>query len=72
MVECCWLLQLFQEPHVPLASATIVYCHNVNVVYIAAKLVHHRCTKHIEIDIHFVRKKVALGQVWVLCVLSLH
>jgi hypothetical protein len=28
--------------------------------------VHHRRTKHIEIDIHFVREKVALGQVRVL------
>jgi hypothetical protein len=28
--------------------------------------VQHRRTKHIEIDIHFVREKVALGQVRVL------
>jgi hypothetical protein len=34
--------------------------------------VHHRRTKHIEIDIHFVRKKVALGQVRVLHVPSSH
>jgi hypothetical protein len=32
---------------------------------------HHR-TKHIEIDIHFVREKVALGQVRVLHVPSSH
>ena len=34
--------------------------------------VHHRRTKHIEIDIHFVREKVALGQVRVLHVPSAH
>jgi hypothetical protein len=28
--------------------------------------VHHRRTKHIEIDIHFVREKVALGELRVL------
>jgi hypothetical protein len=28
--------------------------------------VHHQRTKHIEIDIHFVREKVALGHVCVL------
>jgi hypothetical protein len=35
-----------------------------------ANPVHHRRTKHIEIDIHFVREKVALGQVCVLHVPS--
>jgi len=35
-----------------------------------ASLVHHRRTKHIEIDIHFVREKVALGEVRVLHVSS--
>ncbi|XP_014660544.1 uncharacterized protein LOC106804287 [Setaria italica] len=61
VAECCWLRPLFQELHVPLASATIVYCDNVSTVYMIANSVRHRRTKHIEIDIHFVREKVALG-----------
>jgi hypothetical protein len=32
----------------------------------ARKPAHHRCTKHIEIDIHFVREKVAIGELRVL------
>jgi hypothetical protein len=32
-------------------------------VYLSANPVHHRRTKHIELDIHFVREKVALGAV---------
>ena len=37
-----------------------------------ANLVHHRRTKHIKSDIHFVREKVALRQVYVLHVPSSH
>ncbi|XP_039815164.1 uncharacterized mitochondrial protein AtMg00810-like [Panicum virgatum] len=72
VAKCCWLRQLLQELHVSIASATIVYCDNVSAVYMAANPVHHCRTKHIEIDIHFVREKVALGQVRVLHAPSSH
>lgn len=63
VAECCLLRQLLQELHVPLKVATVVYCDNVSAVYMTANPVHHRRTKHIEIDIHFVREKAALGEV---------
>ncbi|GKA71151.1 retrovirus-related pol polyprotein from transposon TNT 1-94, partial [Tanacetum coccineum] len=47
----------------PLSSATLVYCDNVSAVYLSSNLVQHQRTKHIEIDIHFVRDLVAAGQV---------
>ena len=46
--------------------ATVVYCDNVSAVYLFANPVHHRRTKHIELDIHFVREQVALGHIRVL------
>jgi len=70
VAECCWLRQLLQELHIPLKVATVVYCDNVSAVYMTTNPVHHRRTKHIEIDIHFVREKVALGEVRVLHVPS--
>jgi hypothetical protein len=70
VAECCWLRRLLQELHVPLSKATLVFSDNVSVVYMTANPVHHRRTKHIEIDIHFVREKVDLGQVRVLHVTS--
>jgi hypothetical protein len=35
---------------------------------VTTNLVYHRRTKHIEIDIHFIREKVALDQVRILLV----
>ena len=72
VAECCWLRQLLHELHISIPHATVVYCDNVSAVYMAANPVHHRRTKHIEIDIHFVREKVALGQFRVLHVPSTH
>jgi hypothetical protein len=70
VAESCWVRQLLQELHRPIQTATIVYCDNVSAVYLSANPVHHRRTKHIELDIHFVREKVALGDVRVLHVPS--
>ncbi|XP_014660501.1 uncharacterized protein LOC106804258 [Setaria italica] len=70
VAECCWLRQLLQELHVLLASATVVYYDNVSAVYMTANPMQHRRMKHIEIDIHFVRENMALGEVQVLHVLS--
>ncbi|GJU72438.1 heat shock cognate 70 kDa protein 2 [Tanacetum coccineum] len=46
----------------PLTTATLVYCDNVSAVYLTTNPVQHQRTKHIEIDIHFVRDYVASGQ----------
>nr|XP_020179221.1 uncharacterized mitochondrial protein AtMg00810-like [Aegilops tauschii subsp. strangulata] len=66
VAECCWLRQLLGKLHAPLPKATVVYCDNISSIYVAANPVHHRRTKHIELDIHFVREKVALGELRVL------
>jgi hypothetical protein len=70
VAESCWVRQILQELHRPIHHATIVYCDNVSAVYMSANPVHHRRTKHIELDIHFVREKVAIGDVRVLHVPS--
>ncbi|GJX67286.1 ribonuclease H-like domain-containing protein [Tanacetum coccineum] len=69
-VETRWIRNLLLELHAPLSTATLVYCDNVSVVYLSTNHVQHRRTKHIEIDIHFVREYVASGQVRVLHVPS--
>ncbi|GKA33373.1 ribonuclease H-like domain-containing protein [Tanacetum coccineum] len=64
------LHNLLRELHSPLSTATLVYCDNVSAVYMSANLVQHQRTKHIEIDIHFVRDMVTAGEVRVLHVPS--
>ncbi|GJX23730.1 ribonuclease H-like domain-containing protein [Tanacetum coccineum] len=70
VVETCWLRNLLRKLHTPLSSATLVYCDNVSAVYLSCNPVQHQRTKHIEIDIHFVRDLVTVGQVRVLHVPS--
>jgi hypothetical protein len=55
VAEACWLRQLLVELHSPLSRATLVYCDNVSAVYLSTNLVQHQRTKHVEIDLHFVR-----------------
>ncbi|GJV61790.1 ribonuclease H-like domain-containing protein, partial [Tanacetum coccineum] len=70
VAETCWLHNLLRELHTPLYSATLVYCDNVSAVYLSCNPVLHQPTKHNEIDIHFVRDLVVVGQVRVLHVPS--
>jgi len=66
VAEATWLRQLLQELHQPLQSACLVYCDNVSAVYLSTNPIQHQRTKHVEIDLHFVRKRVAIGAVRVL------
>jgi hypothetical protein len=43
-----------------------VYYDNVSVVYLSTNPIQHQRTKHVEIDLHFVRDRVALREVRVL------
>lgn len=70
VAESCWIRNLLLELHCPIRKATVVYCDNVSAVYLSSNPIQHQRTKHVEMDIHFVREKVALGQVQVLHVPS--
>ena len=66
VAECCWVRQLLAELFIPMPKASVVFCDNISSVYMPSNPVHHRRTKHIELDIHFVREQVALGKLRVL------
>jgi hypothetical protein len=54
VAEASWMRQLFHELHSPLQRATLIYCDNVNAIYLSTNPVQHQRTKHVEIDLHFV------------------
>ena len=66
MAEASWLRQLLAKLYSPLAKSMLVYCDNVSAVYLSTNPVQHQRTKHVEIDLHFVRDRVAIGDVRVL------
>ncbi|WVZ70460.1 hypothetical protein U9M48_019129 [Paspalum notatum var. saurae] len=50
----------------PPQRATLVCCDNISAVYMSSNPVQHQRTKHIEIDLHFVREQISFGDVHVL------
>nr|GEU65139.1 ribonuclease H-like domain-containing protein [Tanacetum cinerariifolium] len=69
-LDTAWIRNLLRKLHSPFLTATLVYCDKVSAVYMSANPVQHQRTKHIEIDIHFVRDMVKAGHVRVLHVPS--
>jgi hypothetical protein len=63
VAEACWLRQLLVELHSPLSRATLVYCDNVSTIYLSTNPIQHQRTKHVEIDLYFVRKRVVVEDV---------
>lgn len=57
--ELDWIQQLLQFMHVIHAAAPVLLCDNLSVIALSFNPVQHQWTKHIEIDVHFVRERVA-------------
>nr|GEV21455.1 ribonuclease H-like domain-containing protein [Tanacetum cinerariifolium] len=70
VAKTAWLRNLLRELNSSLSAATLVYCDNVSTTYLSANPVQHQRTKHIEINIHFVRDLVTASQVRVIHVPS--
>ncbi|KAL4383796.1 hypothetical protein GQ457_15G022840 [Hibiscus cannabinus] len=59
--ELVWLKGLLEELRVKNVGPVKLYCDNKAALHIAANLVYHERTKHIEIDCHSIREKIQEG-----------
>jgi histone deacetylase 1/2 len=59
--ELIWVEALLRELGVKLQEKPSLWCDNLGATYLSANPVFHARTKHIEIDFHFVRERVANG-----------
>ena len=54
--KLCQIHMLLKDVGVFLHKPPILWCDNISALAIASNLVFHACTKHIEVDYHFVRE----------------
>ena len=59
--ELTWMSFILKDLHIPLASIPTLYYDNTSALHMTINPVFHACSKHIELDYHFVCKQVALG-----------
>ena len=58
VAELTWLTYLLEELRVATTKIPIIWCDNLSTVQLATNPVLHARTKHVELDLYFVREKV--------------
>ncbi|KAE8692320.1 hypothetical protein F3Y22_tig00110840pilonHSYRG00040 [Hibiscus syriacus] len=59
--EVTWVTTLLSDLGVKSPDDPVVWCDNTSAVALSANPVYHAKSKHVDLDIHFVREKVAAG-----------
>jgi histone deacetylase 1/2 len=62
-VEVIWLQYLLTDLQVSSVSAPTIWCDNLGATYLSANPIFHARTKHVEVDYHFVRDRVAKKEI---------
>ena len=57
-----WSQVLLRELGISLSQSPSLWCDNIGATYLTANPIFHRRMKHVEVDYHFVRERVAMKQ----------
>ena len=57
--EVLWLRSLLTEIGISLNSTPVIWCDNQSAAALVSNPKFHSRTKHIELDVHFLREKIA-------------
>ena len=60
--DVLWLQSLFSELNLQLVGIPVLWCDNISAKSLAHNPVFHSQTKHIEVDLHFLRDLVSSGK----------
>jgi hypothetical protein len=61
--ELIWLKQLLKDLYIDIQAPMKMFCDNQAARHIASNPTDHEITKHIEVDIHFVREKLQAREI---------
>ncbi len=61
--EVVWLQKLLSDLGLLVNAPIVIYCDNISSILLANNSVYHARTKHIEVDYHFIRKKVLAKEI---------
>jgi hypothetical protein len=61
--ELTWLTYLMRDLGISPSTTPTLFCDNTSALHMTVNPVFHARTKHIELDFHFVREKVAAGAI---------
>jgi histone deacetylase 1/2 len=65
IVEIIWLQYLLSDLQITSSSVPTLWCDNLGATYLPTNPIFHARTKHVEVDYHFVRDKVAKKEIHV-------
>nr|GEW81891.1 hypothetical protein [Tanacetum cinerariifolium] len=62
--EIRWIIKILNDFKIKVTLPVSLYCDNESAIQIANNPDFHERTKHFEIDVHFIREKIAKGVFW--------